>query len=240
MIVPKYGTTSDGSQAGPLSEATPCDNIRHMFGSVAAIVGETDLRALGPFPVPDAYLSDADIRSSLRLLKSGSDVVLEEVECWRGYARADFVCLAGERLSVIEIKSDQDSLRRFSEQVRVYSAIADQVTLVVGWSLAARALRAAPPWWQVVLAERQSGSSIRFVLLREGAANPESVAVGLLAMLPLERLRELAGACGLSPARRRREELRHLVATLISEDQVRGAISEWLTVLSAQRAGITA
>jgi hypothetical protein len=195
--------------------------------------------AYGPFPDRNAQLSDADIRAAL---VGGGFVglvqhhcVLEEVECWRGYVRADYVCLSDDALSIIEIKSDRDTLRRFEEQVRVYSAIADRVTLVVGWSLAAHALRAAPAWWDVLLAERDAMSSIRFIPLRDGARNSGVATTALVAMLPIDEVRRLARSTAISGSRLRGRELRRLVAARVSGDDLRVAVCDWLARLSQQR-----
>jgi hypothetical protein len=195
--------------------------------------------ALGPYPASGTRLSDREIRQGLNcLFKVGglaeSDLLVEEVECWRGYVRADYLCLRDDNLGVIEIKSDRDTLSRFHEQVRVYSAIADRVTLVVGWNLAAPALRIAPRWWQVLLAERELDAAPRFVTLRDGARNPTVDATALLAMLPVADLRRLAthvGVCELIQPR----QLRDLIALRASEDDLRKAVRRWLTRISEQR-----
>jgi hypothetical protein len=195
--------------------------------------------ATGPFPGGNAPLSDTDIRVALAEVGfgplAGHDLVLEEVECWRGYVRADYVCLSSNALSVIEIKSDRDTLRRFDEQVRIYSAVADRVTLVVGWSLAAHALRAAPSWWDIVLAEREPTFDVRLVPLRDGAQNPGVTAEALVAMLPIDDVRRLACAADDSLGRLRSQALRQAVADHLSRDDLRAAVRAWLARLSRQR-----
>lgn len=195
--------------------------------------------AVGPFFGRDAALSDAEIRAALATIAFGPvsdlDLVLEEVECWRGYVRADYVCLSPNTLSVVEIKSDRDSLRRFDEQIRIYSAVADRVTLVVGWSLAAHALRAAPSWWDVVLAERKPTFNIRFVPLRDGGQNPGVTAEALVAMLPMDEVRRLARAAEEAMGRLRGPALREAVANHLSRDELRKALREWLGRLSQRR-----
>lgn len=233
MSVPKLGTITRSSQ-----EPLPPKAGVGEFG-YAETESLDQARALGPFSDCLDPLSDAEIRSALRFRRDvfrtvDSDVVVEEVECWRGYSRADFLCAVGGQLSVIEIKSDRDTLRRFDEQSRVYSSIADRVTLVVGWRLAAQALRIAPWWWDVVLAERAESSQVRFVPLRDGAPNPGVTVAALLAMLPARELSHLAQLCGFPP-RLRQYELRQLIAPEISGCEARSAISAWLTKLSEQR-----
>ena len=220
----------------PFRQGAARSYFRDMFG-------EPRPGAVGPFSGPDARLSDAEIRAALPTtsvaIRLGDAFVLEEVECWRGYARADYLCVSDDgAISVIEVKSDRDSLRRFHEQARVYSAIADRVTLVVGWSLAARALRAAPWWWDVVLAERDSARAVRFVPLRDGAPNPGVVPEALAAMLPLEDVRQLARTAGLGPMRLGGRRLRDLISRHFTHRDLRSAVSRWLTRLSQERASV--
>lgn len=197
--------------------------------------------ALGPFAGPGSRLSDVEIRAAL-LREIGTispldcQALLPEVECWRGHVRADYVFVSGDLLSVVEIKSDRDNMRRFGEQVRVYNAIADRVLLVVGWTLAAQALAEAPWWWDVVLAERDPAGDVRFIPLRDGVCNREVAAVGLAAMLPVDELRRLAAQAGLNASRSRGTELRTAVSALLSLDQLRNAVRDWVVRLSHTRA----
>lgn len=217
---------------------TPRSYLRNMFGTTTE-EGYVQDCAFGPDPRTDARLTDRDIRQALNGVfrvggLAGSDLMVEEVECWRGYVRADYLCVRGDDLAVIEIKSDRDTLSRFDEQVRVYSAIADRVTLIVGWSLAARALRKAPWWWQVLLAERTENAEPRFVPLRDGARNPAVDATALLSMLPMADLRELATRVSVRETIPTRQ-LRELIALSASEEDLRNAVRRWLTRISDQR-----
>jgi len=215
-----------------------------MFGNTETSSGQWAAQcggARGPFRDAGPPLSDGDIRAAL--LSGGlaalanHNTLLEEVECWRGYVRADYVCLSPNTLTVIEIKSDRDSLRRFDEQVRVYSAMADRVTVVVGWSLAAHVLRAAPFWWDIVLAERETISELRFVPLRDGTHNPGVTATALVAMLPVEEVRGLARASHLTFEGLRGRDLRQLIASEVSCDELRVAVRKWMASRPQQRLG---
>lgn len=220
MIVPNYGTFHGLCQA-PEADASPT-------------------RALGPFPNSGSPLSDAEIRCAVRIAASHADICLEEVECWRGYARADFICLSAGVVFIIEIKSDRDSLHRFGEQSRVYSSIAERVTLVVGWNLAARALRMAPNWWDVVLAERDGLSAVRLVQIRDGCPNPDSNIGGLIEMLPVAEVRRLATGLGVASSGPRADVVRRLAASHILAQSVRDATARWLGELATRRASMMA
>lgn len=196
--------------------------------------------AFGPYGGPGARVTDRDIRIALAggsgpsLVREG--VAMEEVRCWRGYARADYLIFSDEALLIVEIKSDADSLRRLSEQVRVYTAFADRAALVVGWALAAAALKSIPWWWEVWLAERPPTSVTRLILLREGEPNPEVSTFGLASMLPVNEARKIGVEAGLPVRDSRSKELREALAEHLSIAVLRNAVMEWLNRLSVQRA----
>lgn len=200
--------------------------------------GSDTVGAQGPF-AGDASLSDRDIRRALASQFSWQGTVLEEVRCWRGHVRADYIVASPESLVVIEIKSDRDTLTRLDEQVRVYSAVADQVVLVVGWTLVARALRSVPSWWTVLLVERHPNGEIRFVHLREGAPNPGLDGLGLAYMLPVKEARQVAMRAGLPTTRTRGSDLRELLSLNVAVGTLQTAVRDWLQRLSGQR-GLTA
>jgi hypothetical protein len=197
--------------------------------------------AFGPFIGRGARVTDADIRIALAggsgpsTLREG-DSAMEEVRCWRGHVRADYLVATPGALSIIEIKSDTDTLRRLGEQVRVYTAFADRVTLVVGWTLAAAALRSIPWWWEVWLAERPPTSNVRLILVREGTRNPDVNPLGLASMLPFDEARKIAVDAGLSVGGARSRQLRQSLADKLTVADLRTAVIEWLNRLSVQRA----
>ncbi|MHB2033962.1 MAG: sce7726 family protein [Gemmatimonadaceae bacterium] len=196
--------------------------------------------AVGPFRGAESRLCDRDIRDALTrndgpVPLGKADCLLPEVRCWRGHARADYIYLNGRDLSVVEIKSDCDTLHRFDEQVRVFSAIADRAILVVGWRLAARALRVVPAWWDVWLAERGPSSETRLVPLRDGKRNPDVLAGGLVSMLPVAEARRLALNANMPASHAGTRELRQALANRIPRDVIRDAVQDWLVRLSAER-----
>jgi hypothetical protein len=200
------------------------------------------LRAYGPFSAPGSRLSDADIRRALESFLeaaclSGEHQLLEEVGLWRGHVRADYIISSPGSIRVIEIKSDRDSFRRFEEQARVYSSFANRVTLVVGWALAVEALREAPWWWDVWLAERHPAGKTVIIPLRDGDENPEPLAGSLARMLPVDEVRRAAGL--VDPEQRvagmNSGDLRKLLAERMSISQLRVLVAEWLKQLALTR-----
>ncbi len=134
-------------------------------------------------------LNDCTIRRALRTLlnydhSAARGRVLEELALNYGAVRADIVVSTADTLHIYEIKSDLDRLDRLPEQARVYAQTSDYATLVVGWRHAVAAMRQAPSWWEVWLAEWTESGGIQFVPLRPLRINPECHRPGLTRLLP--------------------------------------------------------
>jgi hypothetical protein len=144
--------------------------------------------------------TDSEIRSALKLsLQSGIDAssgakLVDELTLPSKVARIDIALLDGI-LHGYEIKSDRDTLSRLSHQAAVYNALFDRMTVVVGLTHAAAALRMVPVWWSVHLAQKESSGAISFSVLREGLSNPTPDVHVLVRMLwkreALELLQQL-------------------------------------------------
>ena len=151
--------------------------------------------------------------------------------------RADYLISNPHSLEVIEIKSDLDTLRRFDEQARVYSSFADRVVVVVGWTLAARVLRAAPNWWDVWLAERRDVDEIAIIPIRDGRVNPGREAGSLARMLPVAEARRAVASSGLSHrvTTMRADDARRTLAERLTLEELRAVVAEWLAHLGVDR-----
>lgn len=177
-------------------------------------------------------LSDQEIRSVLHgaLKRRPSDAcgcaIADEVPLGGGYVRADVVTFSPNALHVFEIKGDRDHLHRLDEQARSYSEVADRVTLVVGWKLAAEALRRIPYWWGVWLAERESEEHAVLVPLREGEQNQMCRAIARAELLSraeaLALLTDLGASAGVKS--KSRDAVIAKVAAAVSADEVRRAL----------------
>lgn len=199
--------------------------------------------ARGPFLEPEATLSDADIRVVLSAMLVSDEgvcdgaVLLEEVELWRGHVRADMVFASPAGLHIFEIKSDRDRLHRLDEQMRVYNAVADHVTLVVGWQLAAEALRRTPHWWEIWLAERAPNQPMSLVPLRLLTRNPHVDTAAIARLLPVNVALEALRARGADQGFRSKsaQRIRDAVSNVLSLQELRLEISQWLRSLAASR-----
>ncbi len=96
-------------------------------------------------------MTESQLRSALRSYLEGTSPtgagrIVEELGIERGAARID-LALITDRLVGFEIKSDQDTFDRLSNQIHAYNRVFDEITLVTGPALLDDALRLLPPWW---------------------------------------------------------------------------------------------
>ncbi len=123
-------------------------------------------------------LDDSIIRSAITTqltAQFGDDpdsLIIEELGLCHGSARVDVAVINGS-IHGIEIKSDRDTLDRLPRQIRVYSSVLDEVTLVVAPRHSAKALAMIPRWWGVTLAPLGGDGSIDLQLVRPTQKNPE-------------------------------------------------------------------
>ncbi len=86
--------------------------------------------------------------------RAGDTVVKEEFVVRHGAARVDIAVFNG-RMEAVEIKSDNDTLRRLPGQIEMFASVFDTLTLACGLRYSETLLRDAPTWCGVIeLSER--------------------------------------------------------------------------------------
>lgn len=98
--------------------------------------------------------------------------ILNEFGVANGAARVDIAVINGI-MHGFEIKSDKDTLERLPEQIREFSEVFDQMTLVVGKRHILDAIKMIPEWWGVALAKADKNGNIGFYTIREATTNRE-------------------------------------------------------------------
>lgn len=122
-------------------------------------------------------MNDQQVRATLlrklssRFSNDPNTLILEELGLKHGSARVDIVVING-RIHGFEIKSDEDTLDRLPDQQRIFSAVLDRVTLVVGYRHAYDALQIVPEWWGVKLAEETKNGKVSLMEARSPKNNP--------------------------------------------------------------------
>src|SRR5713226_2006710 len=114
----------------------------------------------------------AALNQYLKELHAGNSKlrIIEELGVEHGAARMDVAVINGV-LHGYEIKSDRDTLLRLPEQMGIYNAVFDQITLVVGKSHLHDAINVVPDWWGIMIAKINSNESVIFNEIREAKSN---------------------------------------------------------------------
>lgn len=134
------------------------------------------------------FTNDLVIREALKhdLNKTYKNVpnvrIIEELGISHGTARVDLAVVNGI-IHGYEFKSDLDTLHRLPEQMKIYNAVLDQVTLIVGKSHAYEAIKLVPDWWGIVIAKVTGDGTISFLNIRDAEANSNLEAIAIARLL---------------------------------------------------------
>ena len=125
--------------------------------------------------------------------------IIEELGLRHGAARID-IAVIDTLLRGFEIKSDCDNLERLPNQIQIYNAVFDRVTLVTGHRLLDKALPTIPEWWGIKLAETSSLGRLRLIDVRDPQDNPSRDMLAITKLLwkaeALSLLEEIGAADG--------------------------------------------
>lgn len=139
--------------------------------------------------------------------------IIEELGVQHGEARIDIAVINGV-IHGYEIKSDQDTLSRLPEQIRIYNSVFDKVTLVVGKSHLHNAIKMIPDWWGVMVAKINKDGSVFFNLIRKEEFNKDQNKISVAQLLwRAEALKILEG---IDEAKGLRSKPRNLIYQKLS------------------------
>jgi hypothetical protein len=98
--------------------------------------------------------------------------IIEEFSVAHGSARVDVAVVNGF-IHGYELKSDVDTINRLPNQVREFSAVMDEMTLVVGKHHLLEAIHRVPDWWGITVAKiLPEDGRVILLRLREPKQNP--------------------------------------------------------------------
>lgn len=121
--------------------------------------------------------------------------IIEELGVNHGAARIDVAVVNGV-MHGYEIKSDLDTLQRLSEQMKIYSGVFDEMTIVVGRNHLHETIERVPEWWGVWMAKVDANNSIVFHVIRKGETNKELNPVSVARLLWREEAIKLLEEAG--------------------------------------------
>ncbi len=146
--------------------------------------------------------NDREIRFALhnilvkQYLKEPNTLYLHEWKICQGEARIDIAVINGT-INGYEIKSDKDTLERFSKQIVVYNRVFDLITVVTGISHIEDVISMVPEYWGIIAATSNS-SGVNFSYVRYARQNNYIEPFSLAQFLWKEELIELFEKNGLS------------------------------------------
>jgi hypothetical protein len=149
-------------------------------------------------------VNDAEIREALHRKKlhrhhlDSNTLVVDELGLKHGEVRADIAVINGH-LAGFEIKSDDDSLRRLTEQVRAYNEVFDRATLVVGTSHTEDVKSMIPCWWGVIEVRSGIRGGVIFETIRTARPNPQVALYSVAQLLWRSEVIELLSLVGVAP-----------------------------------------
>lgn len=187
-------------------------------------------------------MNDASVRKALRheLRKNtctqDSALVVEEVGVLHGLGRIDMLIM-DTLLHGIEIKSESDTLQRLKDQIPLFSAVLDRVSLFVAFKHADKALRLVPPWWGVYLLSTGKTGTLEIYPAREAEPNPSPNCKALAKLLwkseALALLESIDAATGVRT--KNRTEIYSRVATVMTHERIRSYVIKCLMKRMSKR-----
>jgi hypothetical protein len=97
-------------------------------------------------------------------------LIVDELGLEHGKCRADIAVINGH-LNGFEIKSEKDSLCRLANQVKIYSAVFDNASLVLAERHLKEASYLVPDWWGLILVTGDSTNGLHFSSIKSPQQN---------------------------------------------------------------------
>ncbi len=189
-----------------------------------------------------AATTDADIRSALhrqRLQHHKSrpgTLVIDELGLAHARGRVDVAVING-CIHGYEIKSARDNLDRLGNQLDVYKATLQRLTIVAACRHLPKVLTEAPDWCGLIEAEQGPRGGIQLHSIRAAKSNPDVDPVMLAHLLWRPEVIELLTRVGYTPkqVRRPRKQLYEMLCEVLTPRQITAAIREFMERRQAWR-----
>jgi hypothetical protein len=156
-------------------------------------------------------------------------IVLNELGLRHGRCRADIAVVNGSLIG-FEIKSDEDTLTRLPEQVKLYSAVFDHASVITGAKHRKGVVAQLPRWWGVVVCETHPQGSVKFETWREPDWNKHVDPIAIAQLLWKTEASAILARLGDPPKdlRQRRSFLYERLATAFDLPQLQKLVRDCL------------
>ncbi len=173
------------------------------------------------------------LMQKLRVNYAGKDdlKIIPELGVRHGSARIDIAVVNGV-MHGYEIKSDRDTLSRLPEQVEQYSAVFDQVTLVVGKRHLFDAINLVRDWWGITLVKVDENGEVFFQSIREPQENPTQVKESIARLLWREEALQILETekCAAGFRSKPRERIYQHLAEVLDMDSLKAHVRKTLLI----------
>jgi len=165
----------------------------------------------------------------IRHHRSSHSLVVDELGLRHGKCRADIAVVNGSLVGY-EIKSDEDSLGRLTDQVDTYSAVFDRAVVVTGPKHKKAVISALPNWWGIIVCHHGKRGAIRFETWRAAGRNEQVDPVAVAQLLWKIEAVEILKNLGEPPniLRQRRSVLYEKLVDALNLVQLRSKVRECL------------
>ncbi len=178
----------------------------------------------------DALIRESFHRQMLRWHRTfPNTLVLNELGLRHGRCRADIAVING-RLTGYEIKSDEDSLERLTEQIKTYSAVFDHAAVITGARHRDAVLSRLPKWWGVIVCHQGKRGGVSFETWRSAGRNARVDPVAVAQLLWKAEAAEILKSLGEPSTllRQRRSLLYERLAAVLGLAQLQHRVRECL------------
>ena len=160
---------------------------------------------------------------------SPNTLVLNELGLKHGKCRADIAVINGH-LTGYEIKSDLDSIKRLSEQIRIYSNVFNRAYLILTEVHLETASTLLPEWWGIILAKKGNRGAINFAFLKKSQDNPKVDDYSVAQLLWHSEVKQKLIQLGFSQKEcsKRRSILYEMLTSRVKEKKLRKYVKECL------------
>jgi len=117
-------------------------------------------------------------------------LVIDELGLNHGQCRADIAVVNGHFVGY-EIKSNRDSLRRLSVQVKSYNSVFDKISIIVGERYSNSIHNHVPEWWGVIVSIKGPRGAINFDTIRKAKINKNINPISIARLLWRNEAEEL-------------------------------------------------
>lgn len=183
-----------------------------------------------PTAFGDAELRAALHRKKFNKLKSQQKVlVVDELGLAHARSRIDVAVING-CVHGYEIKSEKDTLERFSAQLEIYRRSLGRLTIVCAPRHLAHIEAGTPSWCGIIEAERGPRGAVRFYSRRRAESNPELDSYMLAHLLWHSEAVTLLTELDFDPSelRKSRRELYAMIADRMTPRQITESIQRFM------------